>query len=322
MGAVQLRRAIALYREAAALDPNFRRALSGMVQALNNYAGTVPQDRAAALKEMKATQERLIALEPSGWGALRTRAIQAINRRDYLGAEGLLDEAERTAPRAQELIGARAWHQELVCRFQEAIETYRPMLRQDPLSLVVSFMMQSRLDAGGRPEEAQAEYERSKDLAGDRGMVELLAFLRVWSGSGDARGQYRHFLAHCGPEMHMPGFDELEPALLEPEKARALIARIVAQKENQNAVRQSHLALLAGAFGATDVALAAIRSAYVESDLKPQRFLWLPAFAAVRQDARFKAIVRDLGLYDYWRGSGKWGDFARPLGADDFELVR
>jgi TolB-like protein len=324
MGAPQLRRAIELYRSAVAIDPSFARALSGLVQALNNYARTVPQDREDALKELKDTQERMIALEPRGWRALRTRALQAMHRRDYLGAERLLDEALQTASRSEESIGARAWHQELVCRFQEAIETYRPMLRRDPLSLVVSFMMQSRLDAGGKSDEAQAEYERSKDLAGDRGLVELLAFLRIWSCSapGDARKQYQRFLANCGPEMHMPIFDELEPVLLEPEKARALITRSAAENENRNAVRQFHLALLAGAFGAIDVAIAAIRCAYVDFGLMPQRFMWLPAFATVRKDARFKSIVRDLGLYEYWRNSGKWGDFARPLGGDDFQLVK
>jgi len=324
MGAAQLRRAIALYRKAVAIDPNFRRALRGLIQALNNYARTVPQDRSDALKEVKDIEERLIALEPIGWRALRTRAMQAMNRRDYLDAERLLDEALQTASRAQESIGVRAWHQELVCRFQEAIETYRPMLRQDPLSLVVSFMMQCRLDAGGRSDEAQAEYERSKDLAGDRGLVELLAFLRIWSCAtpGDAREQYQRFLANRGPEMHVPSFDELELVLQEPAKARALVARAAADNENQNAIRQSHLALLAGAFGEIDVALAAVRFAYVDLGLMPQRFLWLPAFAVVRKDPRFKNIVCDLGLYDYWRRSGNWGDFARPLGEDDFELVK
>jgi hypothetical protein len=29
--------------------------------------------------------------------------------------------------------------------------------------------------------------------------------------------------------------------------------------------------------------------------------------------------VRELGLADYWRASGNWSDFARPLGTDDFE---
>ena len=250
--------------------------------------------------------------------------MQAMTGRDYLGAERLLDDALQTPSRSRASIGARAWHQELVCRFQDAIETYRPMLRQDPLSLVVSFMMQSRLDAGGRTDEAQAEFERSKDLAGDRGMVELLAFLRMWScsGPGGAREQYQRFLAHCGSDMHLPVFDELERVLLEPGKAQALITHAAAENENRNAVRQSHLALLAGAFGAIDVAIAAIRCAYVDFGLMPQRFMWLPAFATVRKDARFKNIVRDLGLYDYWRKTGKWGDFARPLGEDDFQLVK
>ena len=324
MGATQLQRAITLYRNAISIDPHFRRALNGLIQALHNYARTVPQERAEALKEVQDTQERIIALEPSGWRALRTRAMQAMYRRDYLGAERLLDDALQTVSRSQESIGVRAWHQELVCRFHDAIETYRPMLRRDPLSLVVSFMMQSRLDAGGRPDEAQAEYERSKDLAGDRGMVEFLAFLRAWSCStpDDARKQFQRFLANCDREMHVPCFDELEAVLSEPEKARDLIAHAVADNENQNAVRQAHLALLAGAFGAIDVALSAVRCAYVDLSLMPQRFLWLPAFAAVREDARFKDIVRDLGLYDYWRRSGKWGDFARPLGEDDFDLVK
>jgi hypothetical protein len=33
----------------------------------------------------------------------------------------------------------------------------------------------------------------------------------------------------------------------------------------------------------------------------------------------FKDFVRELGLVDYWRATGKWGDFCRPVGANDFE---
>ena len=29
-----------------------------------------------------------------------------------------------------------------------------------------------------------------------------------------------------------------------------------------------------------------------------------------------------MGIFDYWRVTGKWGDFARPLGDDDFEIIR
>jgi hypothetical protein len=47
--------------------------------------------------------------------------------------------------------------------------------------------------------------------------------------------------------------------------------------------------------------------------------LWYPHMAAVRRAPGFKDLVRDLGLVDYWRETGEWGDFCRPVGADDFE---
>ena len=52
-----------------------------------------------------------------------------------------------------------------------------------------------------------------------------------------------------------------------------------------------------------------------------RRYLWMPVLGAARRDPRFKEIVRDMGLVDYWRRSGKWGDFARPVGDDDFEII-
>jgi hypothetical protein len=48
-------------------------------------------------------------------------------------------------------------------------------------------------------------------------------------------------------------------------------------------------------------------------------YIWWPWETGLRADPRFKEIVRELGLTDYWRASGKWGDFARPVGTDDFE---
>ena len=36
-----------------------------------------------------------------------------------------------------------------------------------------------------------------------------------------------------------------------------------------------------------------------------------------RKTERFKPLVQDIGLVDYWRERG-WGDYCRPLGDDDF----
>ncbi len=99
MGAANLKRAIELYRQALALDPSFRWAMGGLVQALSNYAAAAPEYRAETLKEMNTVYEREVAIETRRWVSLSTRAMQLQIRRDYWGAEQLLDEAWRLAPK-------------------------------------------------------------------------------------------------------------------------------------------------------------------------------------------------------------------------------
>jgi hypothetical protein len=50
-------------------------------------------------------------------------------------------------------------------------------------------------------------------------------------------------------------------------------------------------------------------------------FSWLWSYyeTNLRSDSRFKVLLRDLGLADYFRASGNRGDFCKPLGKDDFE---
>ena len=75
-------------------------------------------------------------------------------------------------------------------------------------------------------------------------------------------------------------------------------------------------------FGDDNLALAALRKGLVD---RKHGFavihLWFPIFDRLRQDAHFKEILREIGLVDFWRKSGNWGDFARPLGDGDFELI-
>ena len=45
--------------------------------------------------------------------------------------------------------------------------------------------------------------------------------------------------------------------------------------------------------------------------------LWHPAYAAARKTEPFKALMRKVGLVDYWRAKG-WPAVCRPLGSEDF----
>jgi TolB-like protein/Flp pilus assembly protein TadD len=46
--------------------------------------------------------------------------------------------------------------------------------------------------------------------------------------------------------------------------------------------------------------------------------MWYSEYAPLRKTDRFKTLMRNAGLLDYWRARG-WPDLCRPVGADDFE---
>jgi TolB-like protein len=46
--------------------------------------------------------------------------------------------------------------------------------------------------------------------------------------------------------------------------------------------------------------------------------VWWPMPSEVRKKERFKKLVRDIGLVDFWR-KNRWPDLCHPVGADDFE---
>jgi tetratricopeptide (TPR) repeat protein len=60
-----------------------------------------------------------------------------------------------------------------------------------------------------------------------------------------------------------------------------------------------------------------IRSGFVGGYGVSFSYLWHPSYAPVRKTERFKSLMRNAGMVDYWRQRG-WPASCRPAGADDF----
>jgi tetratricopeptide (TPR) repeat protein len=54
-----------------------------------------------------------------------------------------------------------------------------------------------------------------------------------------------------------------------------------------------------------------------KGDYRPLQILWWPLPPDLRKAERFKALVREAGMVEYWRAHG-WPDLCRPVGANDF----
>ncbi len=115
------------------------------------------------------------------------------------------------------------------------------------------------------------------------------------------------------------GLTETMYSLLDdPEAAIEALRRFYQDPAYHNLFIYMVIAFYASYFGDHALALD-IFSKLCKSNSGQVFMIWRPIHKPMRQLPEFKDLVRDMGLVDYWRATGNWGDFCRPVGDDDFE---
>lgn len=320
-GGENMLRAEQLFRQALARDPDFNAARGGLANALLGIASFYAERAPEALREADELAARLQEDVPDGWLAYDLRSFRYALAGDFVGSRRMLDLAlEHAPPSARPDVEARiASLRRTTGHYAATLDQAREAVRRDPLSLSASLGLQFTLYATGRLEEAEAEYERSKDLAGDRTIIEAFAVLRAAQeemgrdviGARYARVLAASLVVREGAFDIWPVFDDRAAALA---GLRQELARIPAS----NTMSPLAIAWWADYYGDTELALQALR---VRLDLGTINGFGAmdPVFKHIRATPGFKDIVRDYGYLDYWRATGEWSDFCRPLGDDDFE---
>jgi TolB-like protein len=318
-GPADFQRAAELYREILARDAGYGPARAGLVIVLHYslifFPERVPEFRHA----LEAVVEDGAAQAPEDWSTYLARGVLHWQRQEWLDADHTLAAAEAHAPRSHDEIDElRPYFQLCMGRAEDSTETLRARVSGDPLSIPNSIDLQIALTMAGRSDEAEAEYQRSRDLPHTREDPETLALFRDL-GSGDAalvNARFDRYLSR--QNISLAWIPRLREVYDDPDAALAVIRAADSDPGSQDTMRRWLLSLYAGYYGDAELAFAALRrSVELESTIVLK--LWFPQLAAARRLPAFKDIVRDLGLVDYWRETGNWGDFCRPLGDDDFE---
>ena len=165
-GVDNLRRAVAEYRRAVALDSGFARAWAGYADTysvLPGYGDTT-LTAAAARREAEPAARRAIALDPADAQGYIALASVLQNDYDFRGALAALDQALARDPSDATAHQRRAEVLQALGRVPEAEAAGRRALALDPLSAVINHILAGILNTARRDEEAIRLWRRAVEL--------------------------------------------------------------------------------------------------------------------------------------------------------------
>ena len=305
------RDAIPLLERAVELDPQFALAWAALAEAYT-YAADFPASSALPLTPAEVQQRvaraalRAFELAPDAPQTLRSAGMVSMHNRDWL-------EAERRLRKAVEIAGPYDYDANLlyalflmnVGRAGEARGYVERAMRAEPLLLRPITFMAALHEMRGELDEAQALLRSSTHLAGDETMLRN-ALVMIELGRGDAAG-LRSVMAEYG----LP-YETVD----DPPRALRDLRRYFAAAVRDGATAQLlPRAAFASFHGDQALALEMLAALGPTQNLHA---LWRPALRDVRRHAAFDTVVEQLGLVDYWRLSGNWGEFCQGTPSGGF----
>jgi tetratricopeptide (TPR) repeat protein len=307
------------FEDAAKLDPDFQDAWAALLVAHSTVANMFPDRRAAALQRAREIAEHALKTAPDSEAAASARAAGALLAKDFATALAIRrEQANRPA-------GAAGYGSLLHVLGQPvaAAEIFDQARQRDPLVGVFTIYKMIAHEVAGQDAKAEEEYQRL--------LVAPNINLNLAEGSA---------LVRAMGLRDRPSIDRLLPRVIEagagqsavngtalkylddaPAALRELRRLINEPGIQRDLYSMAALSQWAAYFGDDALSLdALIRTSRSDTGVTAWGFsLWRPINTSVRRLPGFKALLREQGFVDYWRKSGNWGDFCKPLGDDDFE---
>jgi TolB-like protein/Flp pilus assembly protein TadD len=300
-----LKQAAASLGQATARDPGYAAAWAQLSQVYELLPWYELAEWDASLDDAERTARRALALDPrsaEGHAALanvlRDRFAFAEAGREYRRALEL-------NPGLSEVHNQYAQLLDAIGELGAAAAQERIAISQDPLAPNPQYMLGLVLDSQRDHDQASAAFERVMRLAPQYAYSrDQLAFSRVYAGDYARALQVAGTVSTGDPrEDDRQLVHDLIEAVADPAlraQARPLVAR--ARRIGHVDFGGLACAFWYGLLGAREQALTELEQ-WAQTAAQGQRFnglrfLWMPPFDALRDDARFKAVLAKFGLPD------------------------
>ncbi len=292
----QYRRSAGFFREAIRLDPNFAAAYAGVADSYTASAvsGTMrpldvmPKAREAVRKGLELDDE---AAEVHHSYA----AVKLFFDWDWNSAEREMERALILNPGIAEAHHLHSYILEAANRTEEALKEDKLCGELDPFGRSWSYPF--ALYRNGRFDEAIAEFQQRAEIVPSRGFEhELLGFAYAYKGDGaKAVAEWKQrYVADGQPEIA----SKIEEAFRSGGIAAVWELRyeLIKKAANTQYVSQLDLADAASSAGHKAEALTYLERAYDERQPLMVRMLHSPELGPLKEEPRFKAIVKKIGL--------------------------
>ncbi|MHB8680355.1 MAG: tetratricopeptide repeat protein [Rudaea sp.] len=286
--------AVDAFQQAVAIDPDYAQGWAALAeaQALLPAYGTVLL-RDANARSLGAAQHAL-ALNPDAALAFVARGIVYSNQMHWANADGAFQRALTLAPGDAEAMDQYAQFLYGVGQLEPALTEIDRALQRDPLSGVsgavrAQLLLVLHRDAAALKQIESTLAAQPQGLLGHRIAVWVYLSLHRYA---DAEQQMR------SASREAPDVGALLVRGVADPRQRASAVRALETSPALGRLRRDAIvhALFLAALGENDRALAVLEELAIDGNSTTSQLLWYPAFDPLRDNPRFKAVLKKIGL--------------------------